>query len=108
MNRFFIGVGKLYEEIRYAWSNGEILFFSFSATVSIMSPGYTFEPFFTYDYTCNQTVMENGTLVKVDCKPDYTYVDTFYVPGKPEEATFECVTNRTSLIVSLINVYVDS
>ena len=48
--------------------------------------------------------MENGTLVRVDCKPaNYSNVDTFYVPSRPEEATLECVTNG-SYAASLINV----
>ena len=42
--------------------------------------------------------MENGTLVKVDCKPED--VETFYVPSRPEETTFECVTNATDQYVS--------
>ena len=55
---------------------------------------------FRYHYLCNQTVMENGTLVKVDCKPELSDLDTFYVPSRPEETTFECVTNSTDEYVS--------
>ena len=40
--------------------------------------------------------MENGTLVKVDCKPDDKYLDTVYVPSRPEKTTFECITNKTN------------
>ena len=62
--------------------------------------------FTLYKYNCNQTVMENDMLVKVDCKPDYynwsNTTDTFYVPSRPEETTLECITNKTDHFVSLI------
>ena len=71
--------------------------------VRILFPGQSnLTNSFSYEYLCNQTVMENGTLVKVDCNPDYRFLDTFYVPRRPEETPFECVTNRTDT-VSLSN-----
>ena len=79
-----------------------IFFSSYAAVVRLLFPGqnsFTFE----YDYLCNQTVMENGTLVKVDCKPEDRYLP-FYVPNRPEETTFECVTNHTDENASLINL----
>ena len=46
--------------------------------------------------------MENGILVKVDCKPNDP-LDTFYVPSR-SLSTFECITNQTEAgTVSLIN-----
>ena len=47
--------------------------------------------------------MENGTLIKVDCKPEDRYLP-FYVPNRPEETTFVCVTNNTDENASLINL----
>ena len=57
---------------------------------------------FEYEYLCNQTAMENDTLVKVDCKPEKESTDDFYVPSRPEETTFECVTNRTIDVVCFV------
>ena len=90
----------------YAWSNGEIFFSSYTATVFIQYPGHSLLNYVSYNYACNQTVLENGTLVRVDCKPDYVpdFMDTFYVPSRPEETTLECVTNYTSSYASLINL----
>ena len=81
-----------------------MFFFSFAAGAQILLPGQNyFSTVFYYSYNCNQTVMKNGTLVKVDCKPDDKYLDTFYVPSRPEQTTFECTTNNISTgSVSLI------